>query len=51
MRAIFLAILPIDKRKKVWYNWRPGDVRLGPNFNYTLRLTKSQLTKRTNIDV
>ena len=23
MRAIFLAILPIDKREKVWYNW-PG---------------------------
>ena len=51
MRAIFLAILPIDKQKKVWYNCRPGNVRLGLNFNYTPRRTKSQLTKRTNIDV
>ena len=47
---IFLAILSIDKQAKVWYNWRPGDVRLGPNFNYTPRRTKSQLTKRTNIN-
>ena len=50
MRAIFLVILPIDKQKKVWYNWPAIYVRAGRNFNYTSRRTKSQLTKRTNID-
>lgn len=45
MRAIFLAILPIDKREKVWYNWRPGDVRLGPNFNYTPPPHKKSIDK------